>query len=196
MCHAIALSQRKTKWPRSGSLKLWLERYLDSCEQLAQPSQSAISAGVRLRQLAECGFEAQALKRLERLLALLEPTDVDAFVRLSLVGSEICLEIPNLKRADKYLAAIEARLPEARPNKRKLLTRFLESFRILNGLADEVSGTDAQSRLGKYRHQYRLSVLDGDQSSELAAVRRATRLIPEVDDFILERGLILSAIKA
>jgi tetratricopeptide (TPR) repeat protein len=188
-------SARKN-WPRSGSLQRWLECYLDSCEQLAKPSRSAIRAGVRLRQLAECGFETQALKRLERILALLDPTDVDSFVRLCLVGSEICLEIPNLKRADKYLAAIEARLPEARPSKRKLLTRLLQTFRILNGLAEEVSGRDARERLGKARHQYRLSVLDGDQSKALASVRRATRLIPEVDDFILERGLILSAIKA
>ena len=161
MRHAIALSRRK-KWPRSGSLKPWLECYLDSCEHLAKLSRSAVSAGVRLRQLAECGFETQALKRLDRLLALLEPTDVDSFVRLSLVGSEICLEIPNLKRADKYLATIETRLPEARPSKRKLLTRFLESFCELNGLTDEVSGTDALSELGKCRLQYRLSVLDGD----------------------------------
>ncbi len=180
------------KWPRTGSLKPWLDCYLDSCEQLAK----AVSACVRLRQLSECGFETQALKRLDRLLALLEPTDVDSFVRLSLVGSEICLEIPNLKRADKYLAAIETRLPEARPSKRKLLTRFLESFRVVNGLADDVSGTDALSRLGKCRRQYRQSVLDGDPSSALASVRRVTKLIPEVDDFILERGLILSAIKA
>ncbi|MCM2374932.1 hypothetical protein [Aporhodopirellula aestuarii] len=188
-------STRK-KWPRSGALKPWLECYLDTCEQVANPSRSAVSASVRLRQLAECGFETLALRRLEKLLSLLEPTDAESFVRLSLVASEICLEIPNLKRAKKYLAAVEARLPEARPNKRKLLTRFTENFRVLNGLSDEPSDLDERHQLGKYRHQFRLSFLDGDHSKALASVRRVTKLIPEVDDFIVERGLILSAIKA
>ncbi len=188
--------QTRKKWPRTGSLKPWLERYLDSCERATTISRSAVRAGVSLRQLAECGFETQALRRLSRLLALLDPADVDSFVRLSLVGAEICLEIPNPKRAEKYLAAINTRLPDARPSKRQLLTRFLEAFRERNGLADEANDTGALSRLGKYRSQYRLSVLGGDHANALAAVRRATKLIPEVDDFIIERGLILSAIKA
>lgn len=149
-----------------------------------------------LRQLAECGFETQALKRLNRLIVCLDPTDVDAFVRLSLVGAEISLETINLKRADKYLAAVEARLPDARPSKRKLLTSFLAKFRSINGLAHEVDCEDAFGGIGKLRHQYRRAILDGDESVALTTIRRATKLIPEVDDFILEKELIISAIKA
>lgn len=149
-----------------------------------------------LRQLAECGFESQALKRLERLIALLEPKDADTFVRLSLVGAEICLEIPNLKRADKYLNAIKARLPEARPSKRKILASLVETFSVLNGLGEEVNDSDERTQLGEYRNRYRLAVLDEDPRKALLAIQRAAKLIPMVDDFLLEPSLILSAIRA
>ena len=141
-----------------------------------------------LRQLAECGFETRALKRLEKLISLLAPNDVDAFVRLSLVGAEISLEIPNLKRAAKYSAAVEARLSDARFSKQKLLASMLEKFRIINGLADAPDGEDTLARIGKLRHQYRRAILDGDEQVALTSVRRTTKLIPEVDIFILERG--------
>ncbi|TWU48866.1 hypothetical protein Poly51_47700 [Rubripirellula tenax] len=194
----------RKKWPRGGSLKLWLECYLDSCERVSNLSKSAIQASVRLRQLAECGHEAQALKRLERLITLLDPTDVDSFIRLSLAGAEISLESLKLKRADKYIAALKARFANARPSKRKLLENFLHRFRLINGLAvetedeadDEWEDEAASRSIGKQRHQFRLAILDGDEASALASVRRATKLIPDVDEFILERGLILSAIKA
>ncbi|WP_442509527.1 hypothetical protein SH528x_001106 [Novipirellula sp. SH528] len=186
----------RKKWPASGSLKLWLECYLDSCEQLSKPSRSAANASVRLRQLAECGLEANALKRVERLIALLAPTDVDSYVRLALVGAEICLEIPNLKRAEKYLAAIDAQLPQAPRSKQQFLTHFVESFRILNGLAKAEDSSDAESQIGKYRHQYRQALLDEDHRRALAAIRRMTKRIPDVDNFLIEPTLILSAIKA
>jgi tetratricopeptide (TPR) repeat protein len=185
-----------SKWPTSGALTHWLECYLDSCEQCSKPSRGAIRACTSLRQLAECGLEAQALKRVDRLVALLDPTDIDALVRLKLVAAEICLEIPNLKRAEKNLASLKTRLPDAGPSKRKFLTRFTNSFLVVNGLAEEENAVDERYQLGKYRQQYRLSFLAGDHRSALAAIGRATKLIPEVDDFILERGLILSAIRA
>ncbi len=186
----------RKKWPASGSLKLWLECYLDSCEQLSMPSRSAASASVRLRQLAECGFEANALKRVERLIALLAPSDIDSYIRLALVGAEICLEIPNLKRAERYLAAIDAQLPQAPRSKQKFLTHFVESFRILNGLAETDDSSDAESQIGKYRHQYRQALLDEDHRRALAAIRRMTKRIPDVDNFLIEPTLILSAVKA
>ena len=178
-------STRK-KWPASGSLKLWLECYLDSCEQLSKPSRSTARAVVRLRQLAECGYEANAIKRVERLIALLAPTDIDSYVRLARVGAEICLEIPNLKRAEKYLVAIDKRLTEAPRSKQTLLAGYVEFFRIRNGLAEADDSSDVESQIGKYRHEYRQAWFAGDHRRALAAIRRVTKRIPDVDNQLIE----------
>ena len=103
MAKAKTKSNKRTKsvpikWPKNGKLSSWLECYLDTLEQGKNPARSAGRASVPLRQLAELGAEAKALKRLDRLCEL-SSSDVGTWVRLSLVGAEISLENLKLKRA-------------------------------------------------------------------------------------------------
>jgi len=190
------------KWPKSGKLASWLERYLDVLEQGKNPARTAGKARVPLRQLAELGSEAKALKRLDRLCEL-SSSEVGTWVRLSLVGAEISLENLKLKRADKYLASIQDRLPKAPASKRGFLASLVQSFCAINGLDDHLDFDEFDEdehyealQVGKCRQQYRLAFLDGDLKKALAANKRFAKLIPDIDDFVLERTLILSAIKA
>jgi hypothetical protein len=51
-------------------------------------------------------------------------------------------------------------------------------------------------RLGRYRQGYRTALLAGDRSAAAKALRKTTRLIPEIDEFLLQPALTLSTIKA
>jgi len=144
MAKAKTKSNKRTKsvpikWPKNGKLSSWLERYLDVLEQGKNPARAAGKARVPLRQLAELGSEAKALKRLDRLCEL-SSSEVGTWVRLSLVGAEISLENLKLKRADKYLASIQDRLPKAPASKRGFLASLVQSFCAINGLDDHLEG--------------------------------------------------------
>lgn len=181
---------RGSKWPASVALVPWLECYLGSCERTREACPD-----VRLRQLAECGHEAQALKRLERFLAAVPSSDLHSFVMLSLVGAEIRLDLGDNLGVDKHLAAIEARLPKAPASKRKFLARKLDEFRVLNGLANDELADEEQVKLGKQRLKFRQALAGKDAAGALAALQKVGKLIPELDDFLTEPRLVMNAIK-
>lgn len=194
-------TRRPQKWPRTADLRPWLEAYLDLCEQHPKPAEAAIKACVPLKQLADCEHETASLKRLQRLLDRLSPKDSHAAGFLALAAVEICLGVPDLRRADKYLRLAESHESTARPAERKSLQLRLKDVRKLNGLPappDSSPGgdDDPESQLGHSRQAYRAALLAGDKTAAAKALQKATKLIPEVDHFWLKPGLTLSAIKA
>jgi hypothetical protein len=50
-------------------------------------------------------------------------------------------------------------------------------------------------QVGEYRQGYRTALLAGDRGAAARALHRATRLIPEIDEFLLQPGLTLWAIR-
>jgi hypothetical protein len=179
----------------------WLECYLDRCERHPQAARAGIRATAPLKQLAECGHEAASLARLRRLLGRLPPSECEATGFLALAGAHICLDLPDPRRADKYLQLAEARRSVAPPRVRKALQLNLQSLRAANGLPEgpgssPVGEDDPLRRLGEYRRGYRTAVLGGDRGAAALAVQKATRLIPEIDEFLLQPGLTLSAVRA
>jgi hypothetical protein len=156
---------------------------------------------VPLRQLAECGQEKASLTRLQRLLKRLPPSECEATGFLALAGADICLDLPDRRRAEPYLQLVEARQSIAPPRVQKALQINLQYLRAANDLP-ESSGTgpirdDASLReLGKYRQKYRMALLAGDASAAARALQKAAKLTAEVDQFVLKPGLTLGAIRA
>jgi hypothetical protein len=179
----------------------WLENYLDLCERHPQAVHAGIRATAPLKQLAECGHETASLARLRRLLGRLPPSECEATGFLALAGAQICLDLPDPRRADKYLQLAEARRSVAPPRVQKALQLNLESLRAANGLPEPPGSSsggddDPLRRLGKYRRGYRTAWLAGDRGAAARALQKAARLIPEIDEFVLQPGLTVSTIRA
>jgi hypothetical protein len=188
-------------WPVGADLVPWLECYLDLSERHPRADRAGILACVRLKQLAECGCETAALARLQRLLDRLHPSECEATGFLALAGAEICLDLPDRRRAEQYLRLAEARQSIASPRVRTALQLNLKSLRAVNDLPEpsgSSSGSDDATlrRLGKYRQGYRTALLAGDRIAAARALQKAAKLIPEIDEFLLKPGLVISAIKA
>lgn len=191
-------AKRRT-WPDRADLRPWLERYLDVLEQHPDPVRAGIKACVPLKQLAECGEATAALRRLQRFLGKLPATECEATGFLALVGADISLDLPDLRRAEKYLQLVEARRSVAPPRVQKAFDSRLRKVRAANGLAessdaDPLGRDDALVRFGKLRQTYRDALLAGDAGAAAKALQKASKLIPEVDDFVMAPGLVLSVI--
>jgi hypothetical protein len=188
-------------WPQCADLKPWLECYLDLSERHPRPDRAGILARTPLKQLAECGYETAALARLERVLGRLPPSECEATGFLALAGADICLDLPDRRRADRYLQLVEARQSTAQPRVRTALELNLKSLRAANDLPEPPGpssrGDDGPlRRLGKYRQGYRAAMLAGDRGAAAKALHKAAKLIPEIDEFLLQPGLTLSTIRA
>jgi hypothetical protein len=189
------------KWPYSADLKPWLECYLDLSERHSRADRAGILACVRLKQLAECGCETAALARLQRLLDRLSPSECEATGFLALAGAEICLDLPDRRRAEQYIRLAEARQSIAPPRVRTALQLNLQSLRAANDLPEPPGSSPGSDdgplrRLGKYRQAYRTALLAGDRTAAARALQKAAKLIPEIDEFLLKPGLTLGTIKA
>lgn len=189
----------RLRWPRSADLRPWLERYLDSCEQLKDPGQGAARASIRLRQLAECGGESDAMRRLRRLLPRLPATDCQAATWLTTVGAEIALERGAVRQANQFIRLAEQRQATAKPADKRWSERRLLRLRASHGLATESDmddDSDALAQIGRWRRRHREALASGDRRAALVALGRVGRLIPDVDDFTQLPGLVLSVIGA
>jgi hypothetical protein len=179
----------------------WLECYLDLCERHPRADTAGIRACPALKQLAECGHETASLARLRRLLGRLPPSECEATGFLALAGAHICLDLPDVRRAEPYLRLAEARQSAAPPRVQRALQLNLQSLRAANGLPEPPGlssddDDDPLRQLGAYRQRYRAAMLAADRSAAARALQKATRLIPEIDEFLLKPGLTLGAIRA
>lgn len=199
---AVERTTRKPrKWPTSADLRPWLECYLDLCERHPKPSEAGVKACVPLKQLAECGHEAAALTRLQRLLDRLPAAECKAAGLLALTAVEIGLDLPDLRRAEKSLRLAESRASSAPPREQKPLQIRLNQVRTLNGLPeppDSIAAAkdDPLRQLGRFRQTCRAALLAGDKTAAAKALQKITKQIPDVDQFWLKPGLTLSAITA
>lgn len=194
-------TRQPRRWPDRADLVPWLECYLDLCERHPDTDQVGVGACAPLKQLAEFGHETAALARLQRLLDKLPPSECEATGFLALTGARICLDLPDLRRADKYLQLVEARQSIAKPRVRTAFQLNLRDVRAANGLSDSDGADPTRSdntlrQLGKHRLGYRTAWLAGDRNAAARALRAATKLIPRIDKFLLKPGLTLSAINA
>lgn len=194
-------TRQRRKWPNRADLAPWLQCYLDVCEQYPRAEKAGVKACVPLRQLAECGYEKASLARLQRLLGRLPPSEYEATGLLALTGAQICLDLPDLRRANKYLQLAEARQSVAKPPVQAVLESKLKYLLAANGLppapGSSSSGVDgALRRLGKQRQSYCSALLAGDLDAAATALQKTTKPIAEIDKFVLKPGLTLSAIKA
>ncbi len=194
-------ARQPRKWPHGADLKPWLDCYLDRCEQHPKGSEAGIKACTPLKQLAECGHTTAALTRLQRMLGKLPASECKAAGFLALIGAEICLDLPDLRRAEKYLQLAEARHANAKPRDQQAIQTRLKHLRAANGLPESAAsgaldGDSPLSQLGKFRLRYRTALLAGDTSAAAKALQKTTKLIPEVDEFWQAPGLTLSAITA
>lgn len=185
-------------WPGSADLGPWLERYLDALERRPNATLAGIKACVPLKQLAGCGEATAALKRLQRFLDRLPADECEATGYLALAGAEICLDLPDPRRAEKYLQLVESRRSAAEPRVQKAFEIRLQKLRAANGLPDPDAASldeeDPLRRFGKARHAYRAALLAGDAGAAAKALQKAAKLIPEIDDFVMAPGLIVSMI--
>lgn len=194
-------TRKPRKWPHTADLRPWLEVQLDLCEQHPKPTDAGLQACVPLKQLAECGQETAALKRLQRLLDRLPPSECQATGFLALTAVQIALDLPDPRRAEKYLRLAETRESNAPPRERKALQIRLNQVRKLNGLPEppdsNAGGKDDPLRqLGQSRLAFRTALLAGEKTAAAKALQKTTKLIPEVDQFWLKPGLTLSAVNA
>ena len=97
------VSLRPRRWPTSVELVPWLKCYLDVCERYPRAERAAIKASTPLKQLAECGHEKASLARLQRILGKLPSSECEATGFLALAGAQICLDLPDPRRAQRYL---------------------------------------------------------------------------------------------
>lgn len=195
------VSSKPRKWPRTADLMPWLECYLDLCEQHPKPDDAGIKACTSLKQLAECGQATAALTRVQRLLKRLPAKECQATAFLALTAAGICLEIPDLRRAETFLQLVEKRHAIATPRDRKPIQKRLNQFLTANGLPESAASGPLEEdsplcKIGHLRQCYRLTLLAGDQTAASKAIQKSTRLIPEIDEFWEAPGLILSAITA
>lgn len=194
------LKHKSRKWPRSVDLVPWLKCYLDVCEEHPDVELAGARAATPLEQLAECGDEKEALKRIQRFLDKLPPTECEATGWLALTGAGICLDLPDSRRAEKYIEIIEARHAIAKPRVRTALELNLRNLRALNDLPTppESSLPDKKDlrQVGKARQAYRTALAAGDQNTAAKALQKMTKLIPDISAFMLIKGLTLSAVKA
>jgi hypothetical protein len=189
------------RWPKSADLQPWLQCYLDACERHPDADQAGIKARVPLRQLAECGQEKASLTRLQRLLKRLPPSECEATGFLALAGADICLDLPDRRRAEPYLQLVEARQSIAQPRVQKALQINLNYLRAANDLPESSEAGPSRDvgrlrEVGNYRQKYRSALLAGDASAAGRALQKAAKLTAEVDQFVLKPGLTLSAIRA
>lgn len=135
------------------------------------------------------------------MLKRLPPSECEATGFLALVGADICLDLPDCRRAEPYLQLVEARQSIAQPRVQKALQINLNYLRAANDLpkSSEAGPSRDVGRLqevGKYRQKYRAALLAGDGSAAARALQKATKLIPQIDQFVLKPGLTLSIIRA
>lgn len=192
--------RKKRRWPQAADLGPWLECYLDLCEAVPRVAQGAVEACTPLKQLAECGHATAALARLERMLKRLGPQEVKA-AYLAVAGADICLDLPDVPRAEKYWQLAEKLHAKASAAEQKQIQVRLKHLRQTNGLLDaagqEPAGDDdALMQIGKQRRAFRAALVSGDTKGAAKALHKTTRLIPEVEAFWLQPSLTLSAITA
>lgn len=199
---AVTRSTRQPRrWPDSVDLVPWLQCYLDLCDRHPHAEQVGVRACVPLKQLAEFGHETTALARLQRLLGRLPPSECEATGFLALAGARICLDLPDLRRAEKYVQLVEARRSIARPRVRTALELNLRDLRAANGLPDAPGSNSTRSdttlrQLGESRRGYRTAWLAGDRPAAARALRKVAKQTAEIDQFMLKPGLTLAVVNA
>lgn len=131
------------------------------------------------------------------MLGRLPKSECPATGWLALAGATISLGVPDDPRAAKYIGIAESRRASAKPQVKLALALNLAKLRALNGLPaceGDRPADDETIALGKQRRLFREAVSSDDSAAAIKALKKVVKLIPEIDDFLMQRGVILSAI--
>ena len=166
-------ARERRRWPKRADLVPWLQCYLDLCERYPQAEKAGVKACVPLKQLAECGHEKASLARLQRLLDRLPRSECEATGFLALTGAQICVDLPDCRRAEKYLQLAEARQSIAKPRVRTALQSNLRYLRAANALPDASLDANRENRFGQLNGTGSSSVADQFSVASLDALAKA-----------------------